>query len=80
MRRVTKITGPCSGCGGGGGQVQEWTYDSLGNELSYKDGAGNTTTFTYNSSSDLLTETNQLNQTTTYELPQWELLGARDSP
>ena len=46
-RRVTKITGPCASCGGGGGDVQEWTYDDRGRVTSHKDGEGNVTTYEY---------------------------------
>jgi hypothetical protein len=44
LLRVTKVTGPCSSCGGGGGNVQERGYDSLGQIVSYKNGAGKTWT------------------------------------
>jgi RHS repeat-associated protein len=66
MRYVTKISGPCSGCGGGGGQVQEWAYDAMGRLTSHTDGSGNTTTYAYNANGDLETETNELDQTTSY--------------
>jgi RHS repeat-associated protein len=58
MRLVTKITGPCSSCGGGGGgDVQEWTYDDV-HVKTYKDGEGNLTTYTYDPlTRDLLSET-----------------------
>ncbi len=64
--RVTKVVGPCSSCGGSGGDTQEWTYDALGRTTSYKDGDGKVTTYTYDADGHLLTETNPLNQTTTY--------------
>jgi RHS repeat-associated protein len=66
IERVTKITGPCSSCGGGGGNVQEWTYDIVGNITSYKNGLGKTWVYTYNSTRNLLTETDPLNRVTTY--------------
>lgn len=62
---VTKVTGPCQSCGGGGSS-QEWTYDVAGNITTYKDGAGKISTYAYDSSNDLLTETDPLNRTTTY--------------
>jgi RHS repeat-associated protein len=44
---VTKIAGPCAGCGGGQ-QIQEWVYDpTTGAVTSYKDGRGKETTYTY---------------------------------
>jgi RHS repeat-associated protein len=66
LLRVTKVTGPCSSCGGGGGNVQEWGYDSLGQIVSYTNGAGKTWTYTYSPDGDLLTETDPLSQVTTY--------------
>jgi YD repeat-containing protein len=60
---VTKVTGPCQSCGGGGSS-QEWTYDAAGNITAYTDGAGQVWTYTYNSTNDLLTETDPLNRTT----------------
>jgi RHS repeat-associated protein len=54
---VTKITGPCASCGGGG-ETQEWTYDDRGRVLSYKDGEGNVRSYTYTTADgDLETET-----------------------
>lgn len=54
---VIKIVGPCPSCGGGG-ETQEWTYDNYGRVLSYTDGEGNATTYTYTSDTgDLETET-----------------------
>jgi RHS repeat-associated protein len=66
-RRVTKVTGPCPSCGGGGGgDVQQWAYDEFGNIVSYTNGLNKVWSYTYNSSGDLLTETDPLNQVTTY--------------
>ena len=56
-RRVTKATGPCTSCGGAGGDIQEWTYDEFGNVTSYKNALSETWAYTYNSDNDLLTET-----------------------
>jgi RHS repeat-associated protein len=66
-RRVTKVTGPCPSCGGGGGgDVQQWAYDEFGNITSYTNGLDKVWSYTYNASGDLLTETDPLNQVTTY--------------
>ncbi len=46
-KRVTKITGPCAGCGGSGSDVQEWTYDAQGRVLTHTDAEGGTTTYAY---------------------------------
>jgi RHS repeat-associated protein len=54
MRQVTKIVGACSGCGGSGSEVQEWTYDAKGQVIAYKDEAG-VTTYTYDDRGNLLT-------------------------
>lgn len=56
MRLVTKATGACGSCGSGS-EVREWTYDDKGRVLTYKDGAGSVTTYTYDpATGDLLTE------------------------
>ena len=65
MYVVTKVTGPCQSCGGGGSS-EEWTYDAAGNITAYKDGAGKVSTYAYDSNNDLLSETDPLNRTTTY--------------
>lgn len=62
---ITKVTGPCSGCGGAG-DVFEWEYDDLGNITKRRDAAGKEWLYTYDSNRRMLTETNPLNQTTTY--------------
>jgi len=53
MYLVTKVTGPCSSCGGGGGDVQEWGYDALGQITSYTNGSGKTWSYTYSPEGDL---------------------------
>ena len=53
----------CSSCSARGNIVS--TYDSLGNLLSTTDPLGNVTTNTYDSSNDLLTQSQKLNSTTT---------------
>jgi len=79
MTYPTTISGPCSSCGGGG-QSQSWTYDDKGRVLTQTDGAGNTTTYTYDQNTgDRLTATNPLNQTTTYTYDsQGRVLTRRD--
>ena len=52
---IDKIEGLCA-CGSSD-DVQEWTYDAIGNITKYKDGNGHETTYTYNSAGDLLTRT-----------------------
>jgi len=65
IRMVTKVTGPCSSCGGRGGDLQEWTYDDNGRIKSYKNGEGDLSTYTYDLvTGDLLTETHYPNSTT----------------
>ncbi len=64
---VARITGACSECGGGAGDVQEWTYDDNGNILTRKDAAGKTWSYTYDTVLHTrLSETDPLNQVTTY--------------
>jgi RHS repeat-associated protein len=64
LPRVTKITGPCSSCGGGA-EVRQWTYDAVGNVSAYKQGT-DTSTYTFNSDNDMLTATDPLGRVTTY--------------
>jgi YD repeat-containing protein len=85
-RQVTKIIGPCSSCGGGGGETQEWTYDEFERITSYKDGEGNLTTYTYDPvTGDLRTETGKpdpaTSLTTTYTYhPDGRLKTRQDPP
>ena len=67
LRQVWKIEGPCSGCGGGG-DVQEWTHDAkLGPVTAYKDGAGQTWSYSYDPVTlDKLSETDPLSRVTSY--------------
>jgi len=75
MSHVTKITGPCSSCGGS--ESQEWIYsvldengnpvsDEEGRVLIHRDGLGNTLSYTYDANGYLETETDPLNRTMTY--------------
>ena len=66
LRRVTKITGPCTSCGGGGAIDQEWTYDDFGRVLTYKDGDEKVTTYTYDPLGDLITAVDALENSTGY--------------
>ena len=63
---VTKISGPCASCGGGGNQTQAWTYDDKGRVLSYTDGDGNKTTYVYDANGDLISETDPAGNVTSY--------------
>jgi RHS repeat-associated protein len=80
MRRVTKVTGPCPSCGGGGGDVQEWTYDDVGNVTSYKNGAGDVWTYTYTTNYQLSTETDPLGHTTSYTYTAEGRMESRTGP
>src|SRR6185436_14101665 len=60
----SKITGPCASCGGGS-EVREWTYDSIGNVTAYQQGS-DTSTYTFSADNDMLTATDPLGRTTTY--------------
>jgi RHS repeat-associated protein len=67
LHLVRKVTGACSACEGPHGQSQEWTYDSKGRVKSYKDGAGNTTTYQYDpATGDLVKVTDPLLEETLY--------------
>src|SRR5262249_34905114 len=57
MSRVTKITGPCASCGGGGGNLQTWNYDDDGKNKTYHNGANKTRPHNYNAKPDPLNET-----------------------
>ncbi len=65
LKRVTRVSGPCSSCGGAG-ETREWTYDERSRVLTYKDGLGQTTSYAYDGSGDLLSETDPLFRTTAY--------------
>jgi len=62
---LTRVTGPCSVCGGSG-QVREWTYDALARVVTFTDGPGHVTRYTYDAQGNVLTETNPANETTTF--------------
>ncbi|HEX9722782.1 MAG TPA: RHS repeat-associated core domain-containing protein [Vicinamibacteria bacterium] len=62
---LTRVTGPCSVCGGSG-QVREWTYDALARVVTFTDGPGHVTSYTYDAQGNVLTETNPANETTTF--------------
>ncbi|HWN08496.1 MAG TPA: Ig-like domain-containing protein [Pyrinomonadaceae bacterium] len=53
---VTRVEGLCS-CGGGGSQVQTWTYDSQLNVTAKTDALNHISTFTYDTNGNRLTET-----------------------
>ena len=66
QRLVTKVTGPCASCGGGG-DTQEWTYDDKARVLSHKDGNGKVTTYSYDAiTNDQLSVTDPLTHAITY--------------
>lgn len=56
---VTKVEGLC-GCGGGGNEATEYTYDSKLNLTSKTDALSNTTTYSYDSASNLTSVTDVL--------------------
>jgi RHS repeat-associated protein len=53
---VTRVEGLCN-CGGGGSQVQTWTYDNQLNLTSKTDALGHVTSYTYDGNGNRLTET-----------------------
>ncbi|HMG74378.1 MAG TPA: Ig-like domain-containing protein [Pyrinomonadaceae bacterium] len=53
---VTRVEGLCN-CGGGGSQVQTWTYDNQLNVTSKTDALGHVTSYTYDGNGNRLTET-----------------------
>lgn len=54
---VTQVQGLCSCPGGSGSQTQTWTYDNQLNVTSRTDGLNHTTSYTYDSSGNQLTQT-----------------------
>ena len=66
---VTKVEGVC-GCGGGGSQVQTWTYDDQLNVTAKTDALGHTTSYTYDANGNMLTETD-VTGTITYTYNQF---------
>lgn len=74
---VNRVEGLCS-CGGGGSQVQTWTYDSQLNVISKTDALGHVTSYTYDGNGNVLTETDPTG-TVTYIYNQFsELLTRTD--
>ena len=66
MTYPTAISGPCSSCGGGGSQTQQWTHDGNGRVATYTDGAGEQTKYQRYSNGDLQSVTDPLNHVTSY--------------
>src|SRR5262249_25221072 len=63
---VSRITGPCSSCGGAQ-ETQSWTYDDKGRVLTYTDGNGKVTAYSYDpSTGDRLSVTDPFGQVTSY--------------
>ena len=60
---LTRLEGLCSCGGGGGSQVQTWTYDNQLNVTSKTDALNHTTTFTYDANGNRLTKTDILGTT-----------------
>ncbi len=77
---LVKLSGPCSACGGGGGAVQSWQYDSLGNATVHVDALGHKWLYTYDANGNVLTETDPLGNVTssTYD-SQNRLLSRTDA-
>lgn len=60
---VTQVEGLCS-CGGGGSQVQTWTYDNQLNVTSETDALNHTASYTYDGNGNRLTETDAVGTVT----------------
>lgn len=81
MKRVTKITGPCPSCGGEGSETREWAYDEKGRITAYTDGAGQTTTYTYDDDTgNLISSKDALEHETTYTYYPDGRLQKREQP
>jgi YD repeat-containing protein len=65
-RVVTSVTGGCD-CGASD-ESRSWTYDPVGRELSFTDGLGDTTQKAYDSQGNLLSVTDPLSHTYSYDL------------
>lgn len=64
LPRVTRATGPCESCGGGGGESRSWDYDEAGRVARYTNGAGEIRSYSYNEQGDLETYTDPLLRST----------------
>jgi YD repeat-containing protein len=60
---VTRVEGLCS-CGGGGSQVQTWTYDSQLNLTSMTDALNHAMSYTYDGNGNRLTQTDAIGTVT----------------
>ncbi len=75
---VTRVEGLCS-CGGGGSQVQRWTYDNQLNVISHTNALGQIATYTYDASGNELSATGVLG-TSSFTYNQFgEVLTATDA-
>ncbi|XXF76256.1 RHS repeat-associated core domain-containing protein [Myxococcaceae bacterium GXIMD 01537] len=80
-KQLTRVTGPCTSCGGGGDETSAWTYDAKGRQTSFTDGAGKTTRYEYDpDTGDLLKEIDPLQQETAYTYDSKGRLLARATP
>jgi RHS repeat-associated protein len=66
LKLVTQATGPCSSCGGGGSESQQWAYDDAGHLLTHTLADDTTRTFTYFPDGSVESITDQLNHTTSH--------------
>lgn len=67
LKRVVRVSGPCTSCGGAGGETQEWTYDDGGRVLTHLDAKGRLTSYEYDpDTGDMVVERDALLNATVY--------------
>ncbi|XXF80123.1 RHS repeat-associated core domain-containing protein [Myxococcaceae bacterium GXIMD 01537] len=80
-KQLTRVTGPCTSCGGGGDETSAWTYDAKGRQTSFTNGAGKVTRYEYDpDTGDLLKEIDPLQQETAYTYDSKGRLLTRATP
>ncbi len=80
LRRVVKITGPCSSCGGGTADTQEWVYDDVGRIEEYRENEETPTRYTYDAEGRLETVTDPLGRITRYTYDDEDRLLTIETP
>ncbi len=66
MRRVTRIEGPCTSCGPGGGDSKAWTYDEDGRIVAHQRNDEDPSSYTWNAEGRVELVTDPIGRTSSY--------------